>query len=156
MNGSQCFDCLQLNHDLAFNQEVQPVAAVELNFFVHDGNRFLALKLETTQAQLASQAFFIGGLEKARAKNSVYLNGGADDGVGEFVVSHDSPQRHREHRDKQSQSRGRRRRVAHETVLLCDLCVSVVSCSSNGDFFVGAEDVAGGVADFAQGGVGAH
>src|SRR5437870_2856578 len=70
-----------VDDDLLFDQEVEPIAAVERHALVRDGQRHLATKGNASKLQLMRQAELIGRLEQARSQMAVNLDAGTDDGV---------------------------------------------------------------------------
>ena len=78
-----------------------------------------------------AQALFVGGFQQAWTKLFMHFDGGANDFPRELVGQH-----------------GRRQFTAEGT----ENCTKL----SDGDFFVSAEDIAHGVADFAECGVRFH
>ena len=77
------------------------------------------------------ETFFVGRFQESRTEILVDLDGSADDRVSEFVVGHGILKKERITTENTEVTEKEKRRLR------------------DGDFFVGAEDVAEGGADFA-------
>ena len=79
--GGQAADGLDLDHEAARDEQVDPASAHRVSFVVHrDG--YLATRGDSPQLEFDGESVFVGGLEEARAQRPVDLDGRADDGVG--------------------------------------------------------------------------
>ena len=75
MERKQLIDALCLDHDLSFDDDVQPVATVELDSLVRHGERLLPLEGESTETELVTETLFVGGFEQPRPEGLVNLDG---------------------------------------------------------------------------------
>ncbi len=66
MNLLQCRSCFQLEHNCAFDEEVDTMFSDWLRP-IEDRHRFLALELDTEFTQFDRERFLVKGLKKARA-----------------------------------------------------------------------------------------
>ena len=54
MNWTQSIDGLELDHNSAFNQEIQLVATIQFRFFLDEGNWLLSLEIHVSHRQLVA------------------------------------------------------------------------------------------------------
>jgi len=84
-------DLLEAIHGLEFNDQgsgdnqVHSIAAVELDALVGNRKWHLPFKWQATELQFMAKAFLIGRFEKARAKNTMNLNGSSNDFLREQI-----------------------------------------------------------------------
>ncbi len=60
MDWSDPIDRFELDDDLAIDEQVESIAAVDEDIFVDDGQRRLSLKIQPALGELLHQASFIG------------------------------------------------------------------------------------------------
>ncbi len=65
MNGHEFFNRFQLNRNLAVNNKVNPVTAIQMNCFVVDGQGHFSLKLQAAKREFMTQAHVICGLQQS-------------------------------------------------------------------------------------------
>ena len=75
-NASTAFD---LHDDFIFDNDVEPIAAIEIDLFVRDRQRSLFFEPQTSLLHFVCEARFVGRFEKTGAEVSVNLDGRADD-----------------------------------------------------------------------------
>ena len=85
MYGDQPFHRLELENDSIFDDNVEPVSAIQAHLLVGDRERHLTLEADLGVLQLVTQAFFIGGFQQARAKLAMNFDCKADDPLRQRV-----------------------------------------------------------------------
>ncbi len=85
MDWQNSLDCFQLQNNFLIDNQIDPVAAIELETFVQDWELNLAFEGHPAQMQFVAQALFISGLWQPRAQVPVHLNGCSDNGTGSRV-----------------------------------------------------------------------
>ena len=78
-------DCFDFNDHLVIDQNVGTEAFIELDALVRDRNSDLPLKGDSGLLQLMTQAALINGFQHARTDDPMYLDGEADDLLGQFA-----------------------------------------------------------------------
>lgn len=87
MDVLDALDAFDFDDDLAINDEVQSIAAVELEPVVGDGQRSLSLDVVAAFAQFVAEAGLVRGFEQAGAERTMHGDGGADHGPGHRVIA---------------------------------------------------------------------
>ena len=85
MNGQNCLNGLDLDHDFVIYQKVDPKTAVNLKFLVRQGHLELPFDVDSTVCEFEVQALFADSFKQARAKGFVYLERGVNDHAGGLV-----------------------------------------------------------------------
>jgi hypothetical protein len=85
MYGEKLGDGFEFDDKLAFDDEIQTVAAIELHSFVEQGHLALALEGEASLSEFVSEGFLIGRFKQAGPEFAVNLHAQADDAVTQFV-----------------------------------------------------------------------
>ncbi len=88
MNRRERFDGFQLDYNSAVDQKIHSVPALEFHVFLDNRCRLLPFERNCPQDKFAREALFVCGFQQARSKQFVYLDGSANDDVGEVVVGH--------------------------------------------------------------------
>jgi hypothetical protein len=78
----------QFHNHLAFNHNVQAVAAVQVYPFVNDRQGLLTGEGDSPEMQFVAQAFFVGGFKQSRAQHTMDLDRCANDLLGQQIVFH--------------------------------------------------------------------
>jgi hypothetical protein len=73
-----------------FDEQVNSVAALELDVFVDDRDWDLLLNPQSMNLQFVRQTFFVCGFQESRPEEFVDFNGTADYFARDFIVSHAS------------------------------------------------------------------
>jgi hypothetical protein len=81
----ESFNGLELNHQGSWKQDVEPVAALQMNVFVANGQRMLTHMRNPGMPQFIGQTFLVGGLQQAGSQLPVHLNGKSNDLMRERV-----------------------------------------------------------------------
>lgn len=81
VDGEEAVHGFELEDDMAVDDEVETVAAVEGEAFVGEGERNLTLDVKFAQGELMREAVLVGRFEKSRPQVAVDLDAGADDGL---------------------------------------------------------------------------
>ena len=82
---------LQFHDDGIFNEEIDSIAAIEMNPFIVDRERVFRFEGNAGQMKLTGQALLICGFQQTGAKMSMDFDGGTDDPMGqvcEFSFHH--------------------------------------------------------------------
>ncbi len=88
MNAVNGFHGFQLDDELILHQGVNPVAAIQSNSLVLDGQWPLEMEMEAVKLHFPSEALLVRRLQESRSENTVHLvhlNGATDDSVRKFV-----------------------------------------------------------------------
>lgn len=81
VEGLQALDGLYLHDETVFYDEVQPVAALQLNSLVGDRHGLLPLENKPAKRKLVREAFLIRRFEQAGAKRAMHFDARADHAV---------------------------------------------------------------------------
>ena len=85
VNRQQMLHGLDLHHDDVLDDEVHPVAAIELDALVFYGQVDLPLEWDPTQAQLVAKTLLIGRLEEAGTQCLMYFDRSTDNLVRKLL-----------------------------------------------------------------------
>ena len=88
VDGSEGINALDLDDHPSFDQEVDAVAAVELDAVVDNRKRDLALNAQAGFGEFVAQTHLIGGFEQARAESAVNSDRAADDLPRDGIIDH--------------------------------------------------------------------
>ncbi len=84
MDRQQMIDGLELHYKLLFDDDVESVAAVELDPFVDDWHRSLPHEAQVRERQFMAQAFFIGGFQEPGTEVTMNLDARSEDSLGQI------------------------------------------------------------------------
>lgn len=84
MQTRNVLDCLQLDNELALDDDIQPIVP-NVDVFVRDRNAELALELDSSESQLHRECLFIDRFRKARAEKSVHFDRSTNGSVREII-----------------------------------------------------------------------
>lgn len=88
MNGPKVRDGLQLDDNLALDEQVKTISTVDSYAFVQDRQSLLTLHMQVTLRQLVRQASLVGGFEQAGTERTVHGYRGPDDLFRNFMKFH--------------------------------------------------------------------
>lgn len=86
MYGQDMLQAFDFEDQHSFDDEVEPIPAIELDAFVFHGKRHLSFEFNSAQVKFVAEAFFVGRFEKSRAERSVDLNRGTDHTLSKFFM----------------------------------------------------------------------
>jgi len=75
----------ELENDLIFDQNVDPISAIEAATLIVYRHRFFHVEIDIVQSQLVSQALLVGGLQQPGAQSPVHFNSTTDHFVGKLA-----------------------------------------------------------------------
>ena len=81
MNAVEALDCLDFYCDCTFDEQVDPIAAVDALSTVQQRERLLAFDIQAVIVQLEHQTCLIRGPQHARTEFAVNSKGGANDHI---------------------------------------------------------------------------
>ena len=79
-------DAFNLEDQNAFNNEIDPIAAIQVDALVFHWKRYLSLETDPAKMQFMAEALFVCRLKESRTKCSMHLNCGANHALGQFFV----------------------------------------------------------------------
>ncbi len=79
VNRKDVFYALQFQNYSILNNQVEAITAVQLDAFVLDRQRYLALKSKIPQVKFATQTLLVSRFEQARTKRTMHFDGRSDD-----------------------------------------------------------------------------
>ena len=86
MHFDQLLDALYLDDYGILDDQIGPVANLELDSLVDDGHPWLSSKSQAPVRELEAEAFFVGRLEQSGSQLTVHADGRPDDLMGERVL----------------------------------------------------------------------
>jgi hypothetical protein len=81
------FDAFELQDHFALDDHIQPVAAIQLETLVRNGQRDLALKGHFAETQLMAKTLYVGRLQQPRPEFPMYLRSRRQNLPGQFLVN---------------------------------------------------------------------
>jgi hypothetical protein len=87
VNGLDSLDSLYLDDDSSLNEQIDTISSAYMYALVNKRHRLLTFDRETSFDQLEAQTCFVSGFEQSGPKFAMYLDGGADDGLGDLIKS---------------------------------------------------------------------
>ncbi len=90
VDGRQTFYRFQFHNNSSFDEDINPVSAFDLHFFVDYRNALLTIYSQITEAKLVSETFLICRFKQARPQTLVDFHCSANNFVRDVVVSHAS------------------------------------------------------------------
>ena len=91
VNVEETLDRFQLDEDVALDDEIEPVSAVDADPLVFDEERKLSFEMKAAQGELGAEARFVGRLEEARPEVPMNLDASPYDSFGPFPKPPDLP-----------------------------------------------------------------
>jgi hypothetical protein len=86
MDGLKSFDRLQLCDHPDFDDNIQPITAIQSHGLVNDRKRNLPFERDARGRELEAKTFFVSGFEQSRAELAMDFYGQANDLLGEKVI----------------------------------------------------------------------
>ena len=85
MDRQHVLDRFEFKQQAAFDQNVEPERLFEDKALVFDFDHALVDSGQLVEAQFAEEALLINAFDQARPLETMNLDGGADDGVAQFI-----------------------------------------------------------------------
>ncbi len=85
MNRQYSLDTLEFQDHGIFDDDVYSVTAVEFQALVLDGQRYLPLKMNTSEMKFVAETLLVSRFHESGTKFFVDLNGSADHLIREFL-----------------------------------------------------------------------
>ena len=91
MDRKNVFNAFDFDNHFILDQQIKPVAAIQLNALVLDRQRALPLKGDSLQVNFMAEAFFVCRFEEPGTKRPVDLDCCADYALREFFMKKFAP-----------------------------------------------------------------
>ncbi len=85
------FDALEFQDQCIFNDEIDPISAVELYALILDGQGHLSFESDLSQVQFMAKALLIGGLKETGTQSTMDFDRRANHLLSEFFMEKSSP-----------------------------------------------------------------
>ena len=86
MDRQQSLDSFDFNNQVAFEDDIQPIPAIQLNALIEDRQRHLSGKWDAGLPQLQTETFFVCGFKQSGPERSVHGNREADKALGQRIA----------------------------------------------------------------------
>jgi hypothetical protein len=87
VDGKKRFDGLEFDQNAASNQYVGPIPTIQLDAFLFNWDRLLALKWNATKAQFSAKAQLVTRFKQARSEGAMHFHACSNHILSELVYS---------------------------------------------------------------------
>lgn len=91
MDWKHMLQTLNFKNQHILDNQVEPIATIQLDAFVIDREWQLSLKRNSPQVQFVAKALLVGRLQQARTERTMYFDRGANDPLSEVLIKKFAP-----------------------------------------------------------------